>query len=320
MSAPLAFLKFAAKAALNAVGGGVAGDFVVEVLPEIARDLWQRWGRGRPEGQLRDELQQVAQLPLEEGRRQAEQVAAEEAAGCPDAVRGALVSYLSQVPASIRQSQRRSSDPTGRTVASGLPLERPESLVPLLPAKLPRFKPGDRPAGIGDWQLEELLGVGGFGEVWKARNPHMASAAPVALKFCLDPAAARVLRHEADILDRVMRQGRHRGIVPLQHTYLSADPPCLEYEYVEGGELTALIRDYRTQGGLAPMKAAQVVKYLAGIIGFAHRLKPPIVHRDLKPANILMQRRAEGKVAFRVADFGIGALRPARQSGRRGTG
>src|SRR5437763_1952449 len=84
-----------------------------------------------------------------------------------------------------------------------------------------------------DLELVELLGVGGFGEVWKARNPFLSSAEPVALKFCLDPAAASTLRHEAGVLDRVMRRGRHPDIVQLRHTYLSAEPPCLEYELVE---------------------------------------------------------------------------------------
>src|SRR5260370_1266418 len=82
----------------------------------------------------------------------------------------------------------------------------------------------------GDREVVELLGVGGFGEVWKPRNPHSDGVAPVAWKFCLDATAReRLLKHEAAVLNQVMQQGKHEGIVPLLHTYLSADPPCLAY-------------------------------------------------------------------------------------------
>jgi hypothetical protein len=243
MSAPLALLRFVAKAALNAVGGGIAGDFAVEVLPEIAQDVWKWWGQGRGEADLKAEVQAVAQLQGDEARREALAAVAAEAAGRPEEVRRALTAYLAQVPAAIRQSQRRSSDPTGRTVSPGLSLQRADSLLPLLPARLPRFQPGDRPLAGVDWELEELLGVGGFGEVWKARNPHLAE--PVALKFCLDAGAVAVLRNEAALLGRVMSQGKHPGIVCLRNTYLTADTPCLEYEYVPGGDLAGLIVQWR---------------------------------------------------------------------------
>ncbi len=187
-------------------------------------------------------------------------------------------------------------------------IEGPESILPLLPAHLPRFKPGDHPLPGIDWELEELLGVGGFGEVWKARNPHFDAVPAVALKFCLDPTAKdRLLRHEAAVLNQVMRQGRHPGIVALQHTYLSADPPCLEYEYVLGGDLCGLLHDWQRQPPGAE-RVGQLMRELARIIAFAHRLNPPIVHRDLKPANVLIQPSAAGGFTLRVADFGIGGV------------
>ena len=164
-----------------------------------------------------------------------------------------------------------------------------------------------------DLELEELLGTGGFGEVWKARNPHFDGVAPVALKFCLDPKAKdRLLKHEAEVVNRV---GKHPGIVPLLDTYLSADPPCLKYEYVSGGDLTALIR---THGAVGPTKAAHYMLQLANIVGFAHGLK--IIHRDLKPANILVQSREDGDFHLRVTDFGIGqfAAREAIEHTRHG--
>ena len=106
------------------------------------------------------------------------------------------MSYLDQVPVSIRQSFRRPTDPDGVTVPLGLSLCNAEDLVRFLPAGLPRFKPGDRPLAA-DWELVELLGKGGFGEVWKARHLTRSRQPPVALKFCLNPMAAKTLRNEA---------------------------------------------------------------------------------------------------------------------------
>ena len=45
------------------------------------------------------------------------------------------------------------------------------------------------------------------------------------------------MTHQARLEAQVLKQGRHPGIVELQATYLNADPPCLQYEYVEGGDL-----------------------------------------------------------------------------------
>ncbi|MGH7169289.1 MAG: serine/threonine-protein kinase, partial [Gemmataceae bacterium] len=316
---PFALMKFVAKAALNVVGFGVAGDLAVEVLPDVARDVWEWWGQNKNPGELQAEVKEVAQLSPAEARRQAELVVAAEAAGQPQAVQKALTAYLTQVPAAIRQSQRCPADPSGRTLRIGLSLAKSDDVLSLLPARMPRYQPGDRPNGIGDWELEELLGVGGFGEVWRARNQHFSD--PVALKFCLDAKAAQWLRHEAALLGRVMSQGRHPGIVPLLDTYLNGDPPCLKYEYVAGGDLSGLIGQWRQ----APPRhhvaeCTRLIHELADIMAFAHQLHPPIVHRDLKPANILLQPSGNGTVRACVADFGIGgiAARQAREQATRG--
>jgi formylglycine-generating enzyme required for sulfatase activity len=276
------------------------------VLYDMAGDALEWWKQRKPPAERRAELAALAQAPAEEIRRQAAQAVQEVAADQPEPVRQALTAYLTQVPVTVRTSLRRPADPTGTTVPAGLALDKPEDLLVFLPARLPRFKPGDRPLPGVPWQLLELLGVGGFGEVWKAHNPRYPGLV-VALKFCLDAAVRdRLLDHEADIVAQVLRQGKHPGIVELRQAYLEGDPPCLEYEYVEGGDLAGLIQERQPHGGLPPASALQVMQRLAEPIAFAHGLKPPIVHRDLKPANILVRRSADRKLSFKVADFGIG--------------
>jgi serine/threonine protein kinase len=280
-----------------------------EALSDIAGDAYEDWRQRKQDPERRAEVQALAQATAEEVRQQVDRVVQEVAADQSAETRQALTAYLRQVPVTLRQSLRRPSDPTGTTVPPGLALNKPEDLLRLLPANMPRFQPGDRPAGIGDWELVELLGIGGFGEVWKARNPHFDSVPSVALKFCLDPIAReRLLRHEGAVLNQVMRQGKHPGIVTLQHSYLSTDPPCLEYEYVEGGDLAGLVTEWQQKGGLPPSTVLQLMRDLSETIAFAHHLNPPIVHRDLKLANILVQRSAAGKLQLKIADFGIGRL------------
>jgi formylglycine-generating enzyme required for sulfatase activity len=320
MRSPLAVFKFVARAALNAVGFGMAGDIAVDVVPDMAKDVYHWWVKDKPKEELQEEVQAAAELPPEEAAKIAKEAVAAEAADKPPEVQQLLTKYLELIPLSIRQSLRRPEDPSGKTVSANFSLKTPSDVIPLLPARVPRFKAGDRPSGIGDWVLDELLGMGGFGEVWRAKNPYVPD--PVALKFCLDPSAAQWLRHEAALLGRVISQGRHPGIVALLDTYLSGDPPCLKYEYVSGGDLCSIMTRMRDMPSEQRVpEAIHIIHQLAGIVAFAHGLKPPIVHRDLKPANILIQPAADGTPMFRIADFGIGgvASNVAREATQRGT-
>jgi len=286
----------------NAVGFGVAGDAIVE--------LWDSWNKEKQDPQEKlAEVQQLAQQSAGETRQAAADIVLELAADQPEEVRQTVTNYLTQVPAMVRRSLRRPADPTGTTIPPGVLMTKAEDLRTLLPTKVSHFKPGDYPIAGVDLELVEMLGVGGFGEVWKAWNPFQRSDPPVALKFCLDAAAAASLRHEAALLDRVKSQGTHAGIVKLLRTYLRANPPCLEYEYIEGGDLAGLIHDWhRSSTGFSPDRIARLMLQLSEIVGFAHRLNPPIVHRDLKPANILVQKAENGEPKLKVADFGIGGI------------
>jgi serine/threonine protein kinase len=294
-----------------------------DVLYDIAADSLERFRQERILVEERACLEEVARATLEEVKEEAHLIAHAVAADQPASMQARLVAYLAQVPACIRQSLRRPSDPSGLTVPPQFSLQRPEDLLVFLPSRWPRFQPGDRPSGIGDWELVELLGMGGFGEVWKARHRYFDGIAPVVLKFCLDDTARdRLLHYEAGVLNQVMRQARHAGFVPLLDAFLSAEPPCLKYEWIEGGDLSGLLREWQPLP--LPRRwrpATEAVRRLAEIVGSAHRLAPPIFHRDLKPANVLVQHTADGDYRLRVTDFGIGSVAalPALRASHFGT-
>jgi len=179
-----------------------------EAVYDIAENAYQEFREESLEEGMREALEGVAQASPEEVREEVNEVVNEVARDQPEAVKKQLTLYLHQVPAAVRQSLKRPTDPTGRSVPISFSPKRPEDLLQFLPSRLPRYKSGDRPAGIGDWELVEPLGVGGFGEVWKARHVFFDGIAPVALKFCLDANARdRLLKYEATVLNQVMRQG-----------------------------------------------------------------------------------------------------------------
>ncbi len=310
MSAPSLLLPCLARAAaknlpeLESAGLGGA----------LLADAWDGWQRQAGDGA--DATRELQALVDASGKALQDAVAEAvqaEAGHLAPPQQQRVAAFLTQVPAALRRSLRRPDDPAGRTLPADFALRRPDDLSALLPDRLPRFQAGDRPLPGVDWELEELLGVGGFGEVWKAKSPYFDGVKPVALKFCTDnEARQQLLHHEAKVLNQVLREGNHPGIVPLLRTYLSADPPCLEYEYVPGGDLAGLVLEWRRAGEVHPKLALAAVRSLAEAVGFAHRLSPPVIHRDLKPSNVLVQRQ-EDEVVYRITDFGIGGL-AARQA------
>src|SRR5262249_55985904 len=101
--------------------------------------------------------------------------------------------------------------------------------------------------------------------------------------------------------------GRPRGIVAWQEPPLGGPPPYLRYELVSGGDLGKVIRSWHKEGSPPPVsESLTMMRHLARIVAFAHG--KGIVHRDLKPANILLQLAPDGRVAPRIADFGIGGI------------
>ncbi|MFO0881449.1 MAG: bifunctional serine/threonine-protein kinase/formylglycine-generating enzyme family protein [Gemmataceae bacterium] len=287
---------------------------------DIAADAIERYRRAELEACLRQDADQVLQASSEEVRLEASRIAQEVLAGRPPEEIALLEQYLIQVPTVARQPLKRPSDPGGTTVPGDYNLLDPIQLGNLLPQRLPRFRRGENVPQAPQWQFVDLLGAGGFGEVWLARHAFLGHHR--AIKFCLDPAAReRLLRHEGEVVRQVMlaSAGVHEhehGIVPLLDAYLEGETPWLAYEYIQGGDLSTLVREQSMLSAeQRGRRALEVLMHLSGVVGRLHTLPQPVVHRDLKPANVLV-KWAGPKWTLRVTDFGISHVRADQSLGQ----
>lgn len=156
---------------------------------------------------------------------------------------------------------------------------------------------------IHNYLLEEKLGAGSFGEVWRAR--HHIFDERVAVKIPTDRRFVRQLQHEGVAIHGL----RHPNIVRAIDLDPYAEPPYLIMEYVAGPSLRAVIDHYRAN---FPIQAATTI--LRGIL---HALSAAhaagMVHRDIKPPNILLDIPAEKLNSIteqdvKVTDFGLGRV------------
>jgi tetratricopeptide (TPR) repeat protein len=149
-------------------------------------------------------------------------------------------------------------------------------------------------AVAGDYVLLRLLGRGGVGQVYLARQS--GQDRQVAYKVLtslgvVDPEALARFHGEARTLARL----RHPGIVQIYDSGAYQGSPFIAMEYLPGGSLADKLR----VSSLTAFQAAALIATVAEAVGYAH--SRGIIHRDLKPSNILLD--AENQP--RVADFGL---------------
>jgi formylglycine-generating enzyme required for sulfatase activity len=225
--------------------------------------------------------------------------------------RAELAEYLSHVPVMIRSVFRRPSDPTGRTPPEKLEFYKPEQLLLFLPPRMPRFKVGDAPAGLDNWKLVELRGIGECSEVWVAEDPALPDHSPAALKFAIDPETKERMAASQDLFVKAFELNEINGVVPLRSVFLESDPPCLESAFVYGYDLAGLMHEWRGRFDVPkPEAALKLIRRIAEIVGHAHRKH--VVHRDLKPSNVLIHPTEGGKFTLWLTDFGWGQIEAGR--------
>ena len=213
-----------------------------------------------------------------------------------------------------------SETPQCKTCGAPLPDDAPAGLCPSclvkagLESAAPTEPPVDRTAAASGPRFEppsidtvttlfpqleilELLGTGGMGAVYKARQPGLDRV--VALKLLLpdigsDPAFTQRFAREAQALARL----NHPHIVGVYEFGQAGDTSFIVMEHVDGTNL----RHTLETGALKPKHALVLVPQICEALQYAH--DKGVVHRDIKPENILLA--TDGSV--KIADFGLSRI------------
>ncbi|MCB9879468.1 MAG: serine/threonine protein kinase [Planctomycetes bacterium] len=163
----------------------------------------------------------------------------------------------------------------------------------------PDGPPEQLPETLGEYRIEGVLGRGGVGVVYRARqqNPDRAVAlkvlppspsAEAARRFALEQASLARLQHPA------IAQIHAAGSFPSA----SGEQPFLAMELVEGADLRTWLDAAR------PTKRAGIELWIAICEAVHHAHQKGVVHRDLKPGNILI----DGDARPKIVDFGIARM------------
>ncbi len=152
------------------------------------------------------------------------------------------------------------------------------------------------PAGtqLGPYEVLELIGAGGMGEVYKARDQRLGRDVAVKVmpaSFASDPERLRRFEQEA----RAVASLSHPNILAVHDIGQHARQPFMVSELLQGESL----REMLTRGPLSQRKAIDYGVQIAHGLAAAH--SKDIAHRDLKPDNVFITR--DGRV--KILDFGL---------------
>ncbi|TKY47474.1 Wall-associated receptor kinase 20 [Spatholobus suberectus] len=153
-----------------------------------------------------------------------------------------------------------------------------------------------------DFSNDRLLGVGGYGEVYKGILQDGTVVAVKCAKLGNPKGTDQVLNEV-----RILCQVNHRNLVGLLGCCVELEQPIMVYEFIENGTLLDHLQGQMPQGRdlLTWTNRLQIARHTAEGLAYLHFMAvPPIYHRDVKSSNILLDIKLNAK----VSDFGLSRL------------
>ncbi len=155
------------------------------------------------------------------------------------------------------------------------------------------LQPGDVLGGR--YEILQLLGEGGMGAVYKARDRELDRF--IALKLIrpeLASSPAILARFKQELL--LAHQVTHKNVIRIYDFSEADGVKFITMEFIEGVDLRRLLLDH---GKLAPTEAVDLIRQVCFALHAAHTVG--VIHRDLKPQNIMQDKHAR----ILVMDFGL---------------
>jgi serine/threonine protein kinase len=155
------------------------------------------------------------------------------------------------------------------------------------------------PERIGEFRVEELIGRGGVGSVFRAFDEKLRRT--VAIKIINAPELDETWSARFLIEARALATLNHPSIVQIYQ--VGTDPAYIVMEHVEGRTLAKIIR----HGGLPVERAVPFLRQIAEALAVAHR--QGVIHGDIKPSNIMLTPTG----LIKLLDFGLAKLQPTAE-------
>lgn len=158
------------------------------------------------------------------------------------------------------------------------------------------------------YDIESVIGRGGMGVVYKARQGHTDRTMAIKMlhsHMVAEPEAVKRFYREAKTVSQV----RHHNIITLFDFGMNQGQPYIVMEFLEGTSLKSELKD---RGALSFERGAVIFKQVVDALASAHGNN--VVHRDLKPENIMLSHRNNMDDWVTLVDFGLSKLKePASQ-------